>query len=59
MLWLNIGLSIGFVLVGLTLVVLGWRAVRRLGLVGAGIAVALQGTALALLDLVLAGQVSR
>jgi Family of unknown function (DUF6992) len=59
MLWLNIGLSIGFVLVGLALVVLGWRAVRRLGLVGAGIAVVLQGTALALLDLVLAGQVSR
>jgi hypothetical protein len=59
MLWLNIGLSIGFVLVGLTLVVIGWRAVRRLGLVGAGIAVVLQGIALALLDLVLAGQVSR
>jgi hypothetical protein len=59
MLWLNIGLSIGFVLVGLTLAVLGWRTVRRLGLVGAGIAVILQGTALTLLDLVLAGQVSR
>ena len=37
MLWLNIGLDVGYVLVGLTLVVLGWRAVRRLGLVGAGI----------------------
>ena len=59
MLWLNLGLSIGFVLVGLTLVVIGWRAVRRLGLVGAGIAVVLQGVALTLLDLVLAGQVSR
>lgn len=59
MLWLNVGLSIGFVLVGLTLVVIGWRAVRRLGLVGTGIAVVLQGVALTLLDLLLAGQVSR
>ena len=43
----------------ITLAILGWRAVRRLGLVGAGIGVILQGTALMLLDLVLAGQISR
>jgi len=59
LLWLNIGLDVGFVLTGITLVALGWRPVRRLGLVGAGIAVVLQGTALMLLDLVLAGQISR
>ena len=59
MLWLNIGLDVGFVLVGITLAILGWRAVRRLGLVGAGIGVILQGTALMLLDLVLARQISR
>jgi hypothetical protein len=59
MLWLKIGLDVGYVLVGLSLAVLGWRAVRRLGLVGAGIAVFLQGTALAVLHLVLAGQISR
>ena len=59
MLWLKIGLDVGYVLVGLSLAVLGWRAVRRLGLVGAGIAVVLQGTALAVLHLVLAGQISR
>jgi hypothetical protein len=58
-LWLNVGLDVGYVLVGLSLAVLGWRAVRRLGLVGAGIAVILQGTALAVLDLVLAGEISR
>ncbi len=58
-LWLNIGLDVGFVLVGFTLAALGWRAARRLGLVGAGIGVILQGTALVLLDLVLAGQISR
>ncbi len=59
MLWLNIGLSIGFVLVGLSIAILGWRAERRLGFLGAGIAIILQGTALAVLHLVLAGQVSR
>ena len=59
MLWLNVGLDIGFVLVGITLAALGWRAVHRLGLVGAGIGVVVQGTALMLLHLVLAGQISR
>jgi len=58
-LWLNIGLDAGYVLVGGTLLVLGWRLARRMGLVGAGLAVIVQGAALALLDLVLAGQISR
>jgi len=58
-LWLNIGLDVGYVLVGSTLLVLGWRLARRMGLVGAGLAVIVQGAALALLDLVLAGQISR
>jgi len=57
--WMNIGLDIGYVLVGITLVVIGWRAVRRFGLVGAGMAIVLQGAALAVLDLLLAGQISR
>jgi hypothetical protein len=59
MLWLNIGLDVGCVLVGVTLAVVGWRAVRHLGLVGAGIAVVLQGSALAMINLLLAGQISR
>lgn len=58
-LWLNIGLDTGYALVGLTLIVLGWRATQRLGLVGAGLAIVVQGSALALLHLVLAGQISR
>ena len=58
-LWLNIGLDVGYVLVGLTLLVLGWQLARRMGLIGAGLAVIVQGSALALLDLVLAGQISR
>ncbi len=59
LLWLNVGLAGGYVLVGLTLLLVGWRAGRRLGLMGAGLAVVVQGTALALLDLLLAGQISR
>jgi hypothetical protein len=58
-LWLNIGLDVGYVMVGITLLVLGWRVTRRMGLVGVGMAVIVQGAALALLDLVLAGQISR
>jgi hypothetical protein len=58
-LWLNIGLDAGYVLVGITLIIAGWRLGRRPGLLGAGIGVAVQGTALALLDLGLANQISR
>lgn len=58
-LWLNIGLDAGYVMVGLTLLVVGWRVARRPGLVGAGLGVIVQGTGLALLDLVLAAQISR
>ncbi len=58
-LWLNIGLDGGYVLVGLTLAIVGWRFGRQLKLVGAGIGVVVQGTALALLDLLLAAQISR
>ena len=56
---MNIGLDVGYALVGITLLVVGWRSVRRLGLVGAGIAIVLQGAALATIDLLLASQISR
>ncbi len=59
MLWMNIGLDVGYALVGITLGVFGWRTVRRFGLVGAGIAIVLQGSAMLTLDLLLAGQISR
>lgn len=58
-LWLNIGLDAGYVLVGITLLACGWKLGRRLGLVGAGIGILVQGSALLLLDLVLAAQISR
>lgn len=50
-LWLNTGLDVGYAAVGLTLVIVGWRWERRLGAVGAGLGVVVQGLALALLDL--------
>lgn len=58
-LWLNIGLDAGYVLVGITLLIAGWRIGRRPGLVGAGLGVVVQGTALAILDMGLASQISR
>lgn len=58
-LWLNVGLDAGYVMVGLTLLVVGWRVARRPGLVGAGLGVIVQGSGLAVLDLVLAAQISR
>jgi len=59
LLWLSIGLDLGYAMVGITLLVLGWQLARRVGFAGAGLAVIMQGLALALLDLVLAGQISR
>jgi hypothetical protein len=59
LLWFELGLDAGYILVGLTLVTSGWALGRRLGIVGAGLAVVVQGIALALLHLLLAGQISR
>lgn len=59
LLWLQLGLDGGYVLVGLTVAVSGWTLGRRLGMMGAGLAVVIQGAALALLHLLLAGQISR
>ena len=58
-LWLNVGLDAGYVMVGITLLALGWRVTRRMGLVGAGRAGIVQGAELALLDLEQAGLISR
>jgi hypothetical protein len=58
-LWLNIGLDAGYVMVGLTLLLAGWRIARRPGLIGAGTGVIVQGFALTILDITLASQISR
>jgi hypothetical protein len=58
-LWFNIGLDAGYVAVGATLAIVGWRLSRSLALVGAGIGIIVQGTALAVLDLLLASLIAR
>lgn len=57
--WLNIGLDLGYVAVGITLMACGWFLGRRLGLLGAGTAVVIQGAALASLDCLFAQQITR
>lgn len=50
LLWLNLGLDVGYVAVGATLALTGWLLGRRLAPVGAGLGVMLQGAALIALD---------
>ena len=57
--WLNIGLDVGYVGIGLTLAICGWQLGRRMGLVGAGCGIMVQGLALTLLDLVLSRHILR
>ncbi len=59
LLWLNIGLDAGYMMLGLALAIVGWRLARHLGYVGAGVAIVVQGGALMLLDLAFAAQISR
>lgn len=59
LLWLDVGLAAGCVLCGLVLAVAGWQLGRRLGAVGAGMGIVVQGCALVLLELMLASQIAR
>ena len=59
LLWLNTGLDIGYAAVGLTLAIVGWQLGRRLGLVGAGLGVVVQGLALLVLDAHFIGVLNR
>jgi hypothetical protein len=59
LLWLNVGLDGGYILVGITLAVAGWRLSRALGAVGAGIGITMQGFALIVIDLALAARIYR
>jgi hypothetical protein len=58
-LWLRLGLDVGYVAVGVTLAVAGWQLARRLGLVGAGLGVVVQGLALLVLHAYLLGVLAR
>lgn len=57
--WLNIGLDLGYVATGVTLAVASRLMGRRMGAVGAGLGIVLHGLALLLLDLQFAVVVSR
>ncbi len=56
-LWLNIGLDVGYAMVGATLLVLARRSPPRPGLAGAGAAIIVQGVALAALDAYLSARI--
>lgn len=58
-LWLNIGLDVGYMMLGATLMAFGLRAPRRPGLIGAGVAIVVQGAALAILDAQLSAYIVR
>ena len=49
-LWLNVGLDVGYIATGATLAVAAWLLGRRVGGIGAGIAILIQGVGLLLLD---------
>jgi hypothetical protein len=57
--WMNIGLDVGYVAVGLVLAACAWKIARRLAPVGAGVAIAVQGLALLLIDLQFAAAIAR
>jgi hypothetical protein len=57
--WMNVGLDIGYVAVGLTVIWCAWLLARRLAGVGAGLGVVVQGLALLALHLQLAASISR
>jgi hypothetical protein len=49
-LWLNVGLDAGYIGIGMTLALAGWQLARRMGAVGAGVGISLQGIGLLVLD---------
>ncbi len=59
LLWFEVGLDAGTVVVGITIGAVGLRLGQQMKLIGAGMGVIVQGCALALLNLVLAAQISR
>jgi hypothetical protein len=51
-LWVAVGLEAGGILLGLTLAIGGWSHIKRLGVVGSGIGIVVQASALLVLDLI-------
>jgi hypothetical protein len=57
--WTNVGLDVGYVAVGATMAVVAWQLARRWSLIGAGVAIIVQGLALLVIELQFAVVVSR
>jgi len=57
LIWMNVGLDIGYFGIGATLAIASWLLTRRMSFVGAGVAIAAQGVALLLLELQFAAAV--
>lgn len=57
--WLNAGLDIGIVAVGVVIAAVGWRYGRRLASVGAGLGIVVQGLGLLILNLTFAVIIAR
>jgi hypothetical protein len=51
LLWLNTGLDVWYIGAGVTLAIAGWVLGRRLGAVGGGVGIVVQGVALLVLDI--------
>jgi type III secretory pathway component EscS len=58
-LWLNLGLDVGYTAVGVVLAVSGWLFAKRMAAVGAGTAIIVQGLAILVIDLQFAAVISR
>lgn len=57
--WFAIGLDVGIIIVGVTVVVIAWRSARNLRAIGGGLGVVAQGLGLLVLDLTFASILAR
>jgi uncharacterized protein DUF6992 len=57
--WLGVGLDVGLIAVGVTAIVLAWAPKRRLGALGGGLGIVVQGLGLLVLDLTFASMLER
>jgi hypothetical protein len=57
--WFTAGLDVGIVGVGLTALITAWLSGRKLGTIGAGLGIVVQGLGLLVLDLTFASTIAR
>ena len=57
--WMNVGLDVGYIGIGVALAIAAWLLARKMSVVGAGMGIVVQGLALLILELQFAAIVSR